>query len=90
MKIDELEARWNASADRYNQWSDLGLDEIVSFAQQECLKEAAERFEGSLPFNWVCADGYSNGLDVGGELRFMAQEGSNELRRPPRRHWLDE
>lgn len=77
MKIDKLEAQWNAIADQYNQWCDLGLDEIVAFAQQECLKEAAKRFEGSLPFNWVCADGYANGFDVAGELRFMAQESSN-------------
>ena len=63
MKIDELKARWNAGTDRYNQWDELCLNEIVAFAQQECLKEAAEKFEGSIPFNWVCADGYSNGFD---------------------------
>ena len=41
------------------------------------LEEAAERFEGTLAFNWVAADGYANGADVGSELRYMAQERSN-------------
>ena len=41
------------------------------------LKDAAARFEGTLAFNWVCADGYSNGLDIGGELRSMSQERAN-------------
>ena len=41
------------------------------------LKDAAGRFEGTLAFNWVCADGYSNGLDIGGELRYMSQERAN-------------
>lgn len=30
----------------------------------------------------VCADRYSNGLDVGGELRYMAQECSNVISTP--------
>ena len=47
-------------------------------AKRYALEEAADRFEGTLPFNWVCADGYANGFDVGGELRFMAQESSNK------------
>lgn len=38
MNIDQLKAAWNAQADKHNQWDDLGIDEIVSFAQtQECL-----------------------------------------------------
>ena len=74
MTVDELEARWNETADRYNQWSELGLDEIVAFAQQECLNQAAERFEGAQPFNWVRADGYANAFDIAGELRYMANE----------------
>ena len=82
MKLDELKARWNSGADQYNQWEQLGLNEIIEFVQQECLKEAADRFDGTLPFNWVCAGGYgySNGFDIAGELRFMAQESSNVLR----------
>lgn len=43
------------------------------------LVNAAERFEGVVPFNWVCADGYSNGFSVGGELRYMAYKGSQGL-----------
>jgi hypothetical protein len=74
MTLDELEVLWNETADRYNQWSELGLDEIVAFAQQECLKQAAERFEGAQPFSWVMADGYANGFDIAGELRYMANE----------------
>lgn len=34
MGIEELRAAWNAQADQYNQWDDLGLDEIVAFAQE--------------------------------------------------------
>ena len=48
----------------------LGIAAAISSA----LIDAAERFEGTLPFNWVCADGYVNGLDIGGELRYMAEE----------------
>ena len=33
MGIDELKAAWNAQADRYNHWDELGLDEIVAFAK---------------------------------------------------------
>lgn len=33
LTVDELEALWNAQADKFNQWADLGLDEIVYFAQ---------------------------------------------------------
>lgn len=37
MTIEELKAAWNAQADKFNQWDDLGIDEIVNFAQkQEC------------------------------------------------------
>ncbi len=49
--IDELKAAWNEQADRLNQWDDLGLDEIAHFAQKCALIEAAEKFEGSVPFN---------------------------------------
>ena len=34
MGLEELEAAWNANADRFNQWSELGIDEIVAFAQE--------------------------------------------------------
>ena len=35
--LDELEALWNAQADRFNEWTELGIDEIVAFAQQQAL-----------------------------------------------------
>lgn len=41
--LDELKAMWNAKADRFNRWHDIGMDEIVEFAQAveraECSKE---------------------------------------------------
>lgn len=41
MTLDELEAKWNSRAGSMNKWSDLGLDEIVWFAQQ--IATAQER-----------------------------------------------
>lgn len=32
--LTELEALWNSQADVYNQWLELGIDEIVAFAQK--------------------------------------------------------
>ena len=81
--IDEIKAAWNAQADRYNQWDDLGIDEIVHFAQKIALIDAAKRFDGSVAFSWVCADGYSNGFDVACELRFMAKDISNAQHNRP-------
>ena len=74
MKLAELEAAWNAQADPMNQWSELGLDEIVAFAQEQALLRAAAIFDGALAYNWACADGYDNGDDVAEELRCMAME----------------
>jgi len=71
--LEELEARWNASKDQFNQWGELGLDEIVAFAQSECLSDAGKKFAGILPHNWVCSDGYSNGLDIAEELLNMSK-----------------
>jgi hypothetical protein len=33
LSVPELEVMWNAQADHMNQWDELGLDEIVAFAQ---------------------------------------------------------
>jgi hypothetical protein len=33
MTVDELKERWNSEADHMNQWDELGLDEIVFYAQ---------------------------------------------------------
>lgn len=47
MRLEELETAWNANADGFNQWSELGLDEIVEFAQEiariECARICRER-----------------------------------------------
>lgn len=52
MRLEDLEAAWNAQADGYNQWTELGLDEILSFAQdverEECARicdDIAEKLE---------------------------------------------
>lgn len=37
MNLQELQATWNAQSDKYNQWDDLGLDEIVAFAQHQAI-----------------------------------------------------
>jgi hypothetical protein len=33
MTVDELKDLWNSQTDHTNQWDELGLDEIVAFAQ---------------------------------------------------------
>ncbi len=35
--LDELHAAWNAQADAVNTWDELGIDEIIWFAQQQAL-----------------------------------------------------
>ena len=80
MKLAELEAAWNAQASPIShRWSELGIYAMVSFAQEQALLRAAAIFDGTLAFNWVCADGYSNGDDVACELRYMAMELRKEL-----------
>ena len=68
MNIVELKKKWNAKT----HWDNLNLEEMLIFAQQECLKEAAERFQLAEPCAWVCSDGYSNGEDIAVELRHLA------------------
>ena len=50
------------------------LTEKYAAGRKSAFLDAADRFEGKLPFNWVCADGYANGFSIGGELRYMAHE----------------
>ena len=45
LTVDELREAWNAQADLANSWDNLGLDEIIEFAQQQFLA----RFNGSIP-----------------------------------------
>ncbi len=61
LTVQELEARWNAGADRLNQWTELGLDEIVWFAQSECLSDARKKSGGIVCHELVFSDGCSNG-----------------------------
>jgi hypothetical protein len=35
--IEDLEAAWNAQADAFNSWDELGIDEIVWWAQRQAL-----------------------------------------------------
>jgi hypothetical protein len=35
--IEDLEAAWNAQADAFNSWDELGIDEIVCWAQRQAL-----------------------------------------------------
>ena len=35
--IEDLEAAWNAQADAFNSWDELGIDEIVFWAQRQAL-----------------------------------------------------
>ena len=37
LELDELRDAWNAQADAANSWDELGMDEIVWFAQQQAL-----------------------------------------------------
>jgi hypothetical protein len=64
MGLDELEAAWNAKADRDNQWQELGIDEIVAFAQEVERKACAK----------VCRDLEETGTEPTGELCAMAIE----------------
>lgn len=32
--LETLESLWNAKADRFNTWSELGIDEILAFVQE--------------------------------------------------------
>jgi hypothetical protein len=35
--LDQLEEAWNAQADEANDWNELGLDEIIAWAQRQAL-----------------------------------------------------
>jgi hypothetical protein len=39
--LDELKAAWNSQADAFNSWDELGVDEIIWFAQQQALARFA-------------------------------------------------
>lgn len=50
------------------------IENAFESGRKTAFTQAAERFDGTLPFNWVAADGYANALDIAGELRYMAYE----------------
>jgi hypothetical protein len=70
--VEDLKQEWNAQADQLNQWDELGLDEIVWFAQvrgcagaMNMLREAAKQFrmlgdEGHAAMCDAHADAISN------------------------------
>jgi hypothetical protein len=43
--IEELKEMWNKAADKNNQWEELGLDEIVHFAQEQMKNTCVEIVE---------------------------------------------
>ncbi len=43
LTVEELKERWIYDAGHVNRWDELGIDEIVHFAQTEILKQV--RFE---------------------------------------------
>lgn len=54
----------------------LTTDEAGILAERDArtLEHAASIFRGETPFNFVAADGYSNGFDIASELVYMASE----------------
>ena len=37
LSIDDLRDAWNAQSDAFNSWDELGIDEIIWFAQQQAI-----------------------------------------------------
>ncbi len=55
-------------------------EQLIAFAQlvrSAALEDAANKFDGTTPYNWTAADGYANAFDISAELRYMAAEVSN-------------
>jgi hypothetical protein len=47
--LDELQALWNAQADRFNEWTELGIDEIIAFAQQQAVARYGTAHSAPVP-----------------------------------------
>lgn len=43
--IEDLRAAWDAQADAWNQWDELGTDEIVDWAQTRAMARADARLK---------------------------------------------
>lgn len=64
----QIAARWDAQADSYNSWDDLGFDEQIEFSFQQGVIEERERIctmlEASMPhsenFIWEVVDKIRN------------------------------
>ncbi len=76
----ETPAGWIGSYDK---------EALIAFAAEvraeetaRALNMAADYFDGTLPFNWMCADGYRNAFDIAGELRYMATEALQRSAKP--------
>jgi hypothetical protein len=41
LSIDDLRDAWNAQSDAFNSWDELGIDEIIWFAQQQAIARHA-------------------------------------------------
>ena len=47
---------------------------IAEMSWRAALEDAANKFDGTTPYNPTAADGYSNAFDIASELRYMATE----------------
>lgn len=89
--VAELEALWNAQADEYNQWSTLGLDEMIAFAQLENwttkMDQAAEddpQTEVLLEFQWNAEHGQQpawSEISRGRKLAYAMERGRADAAR---------
>src|SRR5437773_1640165 len=43
--VDQLKEAWNTEADQFNQWSDLGADEMIEFAQNRMKSTGEEKLK---------------------------------------------
>lgn len=46
LSVDQLRDAWNAQADAANSWDELGMDEIICWAQRQALARAAKLGQG--------------------------------------------
>lgn len=44
--VETEKARWNAQADQYNQWRDLGVEEVVALVARAIEREILEGGDG--------------------------------------------
>lgn len=74
----------DASAEGDNK-DDVELRLVAIIAERDALRDnrasaletAANYFDGTLAYNFVAADGYSNAFDIASELRYMSAQINN-------------